>query len=277
MNGTLKPFTKWTGGKRRLLPTILERLPANYNRYYEPFIGGGALFFELAPRNAIISDFNSELMNCYRQIMHHPDTLIELLSRHQKANSKEYYLKVRGADRDGRLEAMSDTERAARLLYMLRVDFNGLYRVNSHNQFNVPYGDYKNPKILDADLIHAISDYLRGNRIEIRTGDFSRALEDAAANDFVYLDPPYIPLSATSSFTSYTHAGFSYEDQVRLRDTFAQLSERGVYAMLSNSSAPLAIELYRDFNVRLLEVSRSNGASSASRQRIHEILVTNYA
>ena len=272
----LQPFTKWTGGKRQLLPVIRELMPKKYNRYFEPFVGGGALFFDLAPKDAVINDFNAELINCYQQIKDNPQELIEILKVHQEYNSKEYYLDLRSADRDERIDMMSEVQRAARILYMLRVDFNGLYRVNSKNQFNVPYGRYKNPKIVDEELISAISVYLNNNQLEIKTGDFENAVLDVQPGDFVYFDPPYIPLSETSAFTSYTHEGFSYDDQVRLRDTFKKLSDTGAYVMLSNSSSFLVEELYRDFNIHYVEATRTNGAKSSSRGKISEIIVTNY-
>lgn len=272
----LQPFTKWTGGKRQLLGELRSYMPETYGRYFEPFVGGGALFFDLAPEQAVINDFNEELINAYRQIKNNPAELINLLIKHKENNSKDYYLELRSADRDGRISRMTGVERAARILYMLRVDFNGLYRVNSKNQFNVPYGRYKNPKIVDVDLLYQISEYLNENDIEILQTDFAEAVKDAQTGDFVYFDPPYIPLNETSSFTSYTHEGFSYEEQVRLRNTFKELTERGVYAMLSNSSNPLVEELYKDFNIYFVEAQRTNGAKSSSRGKISEIIVTNY-
>ena len=272
----LQPFTKWTGGKRQLLGELRSYMPETYGRYFEPFVGGGALFFDLAPEKAVINDFNEELINAYRQIKNNPAELINLLIKHKENNSKDYYLELRSADRDGRISRMTGVERAARILYMLRVDFNGLYRVNSKNQFNVPYGRYKNPKIVDVDLLYQISEYLNENDVEILQTDFAEAVKDAQTGDFVYFDPPYIPLNETSSFTSYTHEGFSYEEQVRLRDTFKELTERGVYAMLSNSSSPLVEELYKDFNIYFVEAQRTNGAKSSSRGKISEIIVTNY-
>ncbi len=272
----LQPFTKWTGGKRQLLGELRSYMPETYGRYFEPFVGGGALFFDLAPEKAVINDFNEELINAYRQIKNNPAELINLLIKHKENNSKDYYLELRSADRDGRISRMTGVERAARILYMLRVDFNGLYRVNSKNQFNVPYGRYKNPKIVDVDLLYQISEYLNENDIEILQTDFAEAVKDAQTGDFVYFDPPYIPLNETSSFTSYTHEGFSYEEQVRLRNTFKELTERGVYAMLSNSSSPLVEELYKDFNIYFVEAQRTNGAKSSSRGKISEIIVTNY-
>lgn len=273
---TLQPFTKWTGGKRQLLPVIRELMPKTYNRYFEPFVGGGALFFDLAPKDAVINDFNAELINCYQQIKDNPQELIEILKVHQEYNSKEYYLDLRSADRDERIDMMSEVQRAARILYMLRVNFNGLYRVNSKNQFNVPYGRYKNPKIVDEELISAISVYLNNNQLEIKVGDFEKAIVDVRTGDFVYFDPPYIPLSETSAFTSYTHEGFSFADQVRLRDVFKRLSDTGAYVMLSNSSSSLVEELYKDFNIHYVEATRTNGAKSSSRGKISEIIVTNY-
>lgn len=272
----LQPFTKWTGGKRQLLGELRSYMPETYGRYFEPFVGGGALFFDLAPEKAVINDFNEELINTYLQIKNNPAELIDLLIKHKENNSKDYYLKLRSADRDGRISRMTGVERAARILYMLRVDFNGLYRVNSKNQFNVPYGRYKNPKIVDVDLLHQISNYLNENDVEILQTDFADAVEDAQTGDFVYFDPPYIPLNETSSFTSYTHEGFSYEEQIRLRDTFKELTDRGVYAMLSNSSSHLVEELYQEFNIHYVEATRTNGAKSSSRGKISEIIVTNY-
>lgn len=273
---TLQPFTKWTGGKRQLLPVIRELMPKTYNRYFEPFVGGGALFFDLAPKDAVINDFNAELINCYQQIKDNPQELIEILKVHQEYNSKEYYLDLRSADRDERIDMMSEVQRAARILYMLRVNFNGLYRVNSKNQFNAPYGRYKNPKIVDEELISAISVYINNNQLEIKVGDFEKAIVDVRTGDFVYFDPPYIPLSETSAFTSYTHEGFSFADQVRLRDAFKRLSDTGAYVMLSNSSSALVEELYKDFNIHYVEATRTNGAKSSSRGKISEIIVTNY-
>lgn len=273
---TLQPFTKWTGGKRQLLPVIKSLMPDNYNSYFEPFIGGGALFFDLSPDKAVINDFNNELMNCYQQIKKHPQKLIELLTKHQENNSKEYYLELRAVDRDNRINKMTDVERAARIMYMLRVNFNGLYRVNSKNQFNVPYGRYKNPKIVDSELILSISTYLNSNDIRILNGDFEEAVKSVLAGDFIYFDPPYIPLSETSAFTSYTHEGFSYEEQVRLRDVFRKLDKKGAYVMLSNSSSPLVEELYKGFNIHKVEATRTNGAKASSRGKISEIIVTNY-
>ena len=230
----------------------------------------------MKPTIAIINDFNTDLINCYEVIKNNPESLISLLSEHRDKNSKDYYLEVRSWDRESAYANLSDVERAARIMYLLRVNFNGLYRVNSKNQFNVPYGSYKNPKIVDEELIYDISLYLNNNNITILKGDFYTSVELVKEGDFVYFDPPYIPLNETSSFTSYTHKGFSYEDQVRLRDTVKELTDRGAYVMLSNSASELTQELYCDFNVHLIDVVRTNGATQKSRGKIKEILVTNY-
>ena len=272
----LKPFTKWTGGKRQLLPELLELLPKEYNRYYEPFVGGGALFFELAPSSATIGDFNTDLIHSYNAIKNHPTELINLLKMHQENNSKEYYLSLREVDRNGIIDTFSDTQKAARLMYMLRVNFNGLYRVNSKNQFNVPYGKYKNPKILDEELLVNISNYLNNNDIIIKNDDFEKIVESAKQGDFVYFDPPYIPISATSAFTSYTHEGFGVEEQIRLRDTFIELSNKGVYVMLSNSYSQLTLELYKDFNIKIAHANRMINSVAEKRGKIKEVIITNY-
>lgn len=186
----LKPFTKWVGGKRQLLPTLLTVLPENFGKYYEPFVGGGALFFELEPSEAVINDSNNELILTYEVIKKDVESLIKELKKHAENNGKEYYLELRAVDRDSRIRQMTDVERAARILYMLRVDFNGLYRVNSKNQFNVPYGKYKNPRILDVENLKNISTYLNNENIEILNGDFEVAVENAKEGDLVYFDPP---------------------------------------------------------------------------------------
>lgn len=275
----LRPFTKWTGGKRQLLPELLYLMPESFNRYYEPFVGGGALFFELTPNKATINDVNEDLILAYREIRDNPNELINYLNEHKKNNSKEYFLYMRSADRDGRLSLMGNTERAARILYMLRVDFNGLYRVNSKNQFNVPYGKYKNPKIVDSELIKAISLFFNENDIIILNEDFEKAIEDIREGDFVYFDPPYVPISNTSNFTSYTDNGFGEEDQIRLRDLFLEMGNRKVKAMLSNSDSEIVHELYGSLpgvNIKTVKANRMINSNSKKRSGINELIIRNY-
>ena len=278
MGKDLKPFTKWVGGKRQLLPELIELLPSSFGGYYEPFIGGGALFFELAPKHAVINDNNKELVLAYQVIKTDVELLIDELKMHRDNNSKEYYLDLRSADRDGRIYQMTDVERAGRILYMLRVNFNGLYRVNSKNQFNVPYGKYKNPKIVDEDNLRNISEYLNDNDIAILNGDFETATQNAKQGDLVYFDPPYVPLSPTESFTGYTADGFGYEEQVRLRDLFVDLTKRGVYVIVSNSSAELVYELYKPFAKTIFEVgaTRMINSNAQKRGKVNELLIANF-
>lgn len=275
----LKPFTKWTGGKRQLLPELLRLSPKEYQRYYEPFIGGGALFFEIAPEDAVINDANSELIHAYEQIRDNVDELINILKIHDKNNNKEYYLDIRSLDRDEKFEDMTSVEKAARLLYMLRVNFNGLYRVNSKNQFNVPYGRYKNPKIVDEALLRSISAYLKSNPIVILNGDFEEAVVDARNSDFVYFDPPYAPVSPTSDFTAYTQDGFDYHEQKRLRDVFERLSNEGVQVMLSNSDTEVIHELYGDIpgiNFTIVAAKRVINSKASGRGNVNEVIIRNY-
>lgn len=272
----LKPFTKWTGGKRQLLPELIDLMPKKFNRYYEPFIGGGALLFELAPSKATINDYNTDLILAYREIRDNVKELIEILKVHQENNTKDYYLDLRATDRDGRIKKMTDTEKAARLLYMLRVNFNGLYRVNLKNQFNVPYGRYKNPKIVDEVLLYDISRYLNSNDIDILEGDFEKAISTVGSGDFVYLDPPYAPISSTSSFTSYTNEGFDESDQIRLRDIFIELSKRGANVMLSNSDVELIHELYSNIpniDIRVVKANRMINSKASKRGEINELII----
>lgn len=274
----LKPFTKWTGGKRQLLDVLNENIPTDFNTYFEPFIGGGALLFDLLPKKAVINDLNSDLMLAYTAIKEDLDQLIDFLSIHAANNSKEYYYDIRLTDRDGRYEEMSDTEKAARLIYMLRVNFNGLYRVNSKGEFNTPYGRYKNPKIVDSELLLSINEYLNTNEILILNTSFENAVKDATKGDFIYFDPPYVPLTETSNFTSYTANGFGYEEQVLLRDTFVELDKKGCYVMLSNSSADIVYDLYKDYWETTIEVSANRMINSNAEKRgsVKELLIKNY-
>lgn len=272
----LKPFAMWVGGKRQLLPELMDLIPKKFNRYYEPFVGGGALLFELSPCKATINDYNADLILAYREIRDNVKELIEILKIHQENNTKDYYLDLRATDRDGRIEKMTDTEKVARLLYRLRVNFNGLYRVNLKNQFNVPYGRYKNPKIVDEVLLYDISRYLNSNDIDILEGGFEKTISTASSGDFVYFDPPYAPISSTSNFTSYTNKGFDESDQIRLRDTFIELSKRGANVMLSNSDVELIHELYSNIpniDIRAVKVNRMISSKASTRGEINELII----
>ena len=275
-SNNLKPVTKWVGGKRQLLPKLKEYLPANFNTYFEPFVGGGALLFDLHPNRAVINDMNSDLINAYEVIRDHPDELLELLKLHQEKNSKEYYLELRNLDRTAKYASLDKVTRAARLLYMLRVDFNGMYRVNSKGQFNVPYGRYKNPKIVNEANIYAVSEYFRTNNIQITNSDFAKIVATAKKDDLVYFDPPYIPVTETASFTAYTKDGFTLADQERLRDTFFELAQRGVKVMLSNSDTDIIHELYAQAHIHQVQAKRAINSVASKRGQVGEVIITSY-
>lgn len=274
----LSPFIKWVGGKRQLLHSLNSLMPTTFNRYYEPFIGGGAFFLNLAPKRAVINDFNPELVNTWQVVQESPKTLLEILQVHQAKNSKDYYLDLRSADRDGRLEKMSPVERAARFIYMNKTGFNGLWRVNQRGQNNVPYGRYKNPKICDERILLA-ADYLANNDVQILCGDYRQAIVTASEGDLVYFDPPYIPVTLSSSFTSYTKDGFGLQQQTELRDTFVDLTSRGVKVMLSNSDVPLIQDLYGTIpgvTVHHVQARRAINSVGSKRGNVGEVIITNY-
>lgn len=275
---TLTPFTKWVGGKRQLLKELNQLKPSVFETYYEPFVGGGALFFDLKHDKAVINDANEDLINAYLAIRDDVEKLIDYLRKHESNNSKEYYYDLRLADRDGRIHKMDSIEKAARILYMLRVNFNGLYRVNSKGQFNTPYGRYKNPRIVDRENLMNISDYLNKNDITIYNSDFAESVQTAQAGDFVYFDPPYVPVTETASFTSYTANGFNYSEQERLRDLFQELDEKGVYVMLSNSDTPIVHKLYKDYKetTNVVYATRMINSDKNGRGKVGEVIITNY-
>lgn len=266
------PIVKWVGGKRQLMFELLKNMPQNYNRYFEPFIGGGALFFELQPDNAYISDMNDELINMYQVVRDNVDELITDLQKHDI--SKEYFMEIRNIDRTNDYRNWSDVQKASRFIYLNRTCFNGMYRVNSKGEFNVPFGHYKNPRIVDENNLINCSNLLQ--RTEIRHADFSEILTKVQKDDFVYFDPPYVPLSETSSFTSYTKDGFDIDMQFKLRDVCDELDSMGVKFMLSNSDTKLVNELYENYKIKKVFASRQINANADGRGKITEVLVRNY-
>ena len=273
----IQPFLKWAGGKRQLIPTIKEFLPAKYNRYYEPFVGAGAVLFAIQPQNAVINDTNRELINCYQVIRDDPETLLALCQQHKEQNSKDYYYSLRTLDRSNSFTELSTQERAARIIYLNKTCFNGLFRVNNSDQFNVPYGNYANPTIVNSNTIRAINAYLNQYQIKIIEGDFEQALATADQGSFVYLDPPYQPISNTSSFTNYSKNGFGETEQVRLRDLCDRLSDRGCQILISNSNADLIKKLYDNSRYEIIEVkaNRAINAVASKRGHISELLIHN--
>lgn len=267
-----RPFLKWVGGKRQLLPELVSRLPDSYKRYHEPFIGGGALFFHLCPRRASISDINPELINVYSAVKNDVEALIRDLRRHRY--EKEYFYRVRDSDREPSFKRWSPVKRASRLIFLNKTCFNGLYRVNSSGQFNTPFGRYVNPAILDADNLRACSRALQSAKIQL--APFDEIEEKAKSGDLVYFDPPYVPLSATASFTGYSQDGFSADMQRELAALCSRLDKAGVQFMLSNSSAPLVLSLYRKFRLEKVDASRAINSRAHGRGKIHEVIVRNY-
>lgn len=272
-----KPFLKWAGGKQQLLTQFEAYLPDSIERYFEPFVGGGAVFFSLwsrgkIPNEAFLFDTNEELINTYLAIRDNVDELIRLLAIHKRRHSRDYYYKIRALDRQD--VDLSDIERAARTIYLNRTCYNGLYRVNRKGQFNVPIGSYKNPKVLYDKTLRAANIALQ--RVNIRVGDFEEVLEYAQTGDFFYFDPPYDPVSKTASFTSYTAGDFGDDDQRRLADVFQQLSERGCLCMLSNSYTPFVLELYQDFRIETVQAIRAINSDANGRGNIKEVVVLNY-
>jgi DNA adenine methylase len=265
-----QPFLKWVGGKSRLIPQYQPHFPAKFDIYFEPFLGGGAVFFHLNPRTAMISDLNPELINTYNCIGENLEELIALLQKHKASHSAEYYQKIRmGNPRDR-------TERAARFIYLNKTCFNALYRVNKAGQFNVPMGKYKNPGICNEPVLRAASEVLQSESIACYNQPYTNVQIYAGKGDFVYFDPPYHPISETSKFTSYTKDSFGKEDQVILRDLFAELARKGVKVMLSNSYCDFVKDLYRDFSIHEITAARSINCNRTKRGAIKELLITSY-
>ena len=265
--GPRRPFVKWAGGKRQLLPELLRHVPERYGRYYEPFVGGGALFFELRAPVARLTDVNERLVRTYLGVRNHVDRVIELLESYR--HDAETFYRVREVD----IDAESDADVAAWFIYLNKVGFNGLYRVNRKNRFNVPFGRHKNPTICDAPTLRACSAALAGATIE--KSDFEAAVADAEPGDLGYFDPPYVPLSGTSNFTSYTSEGFGPEAQIRLRDLALTLKQRGVHVLLSNSSAAVVRDLYQaGFTTTEVSATRLVNSKVAGRRAITELVIT---
>ena len=260
-----KPFLKWAGGKRQLLQHLRSRVP-DHGTYHEPFIGGGALFFDTAPERAVLADYNLRLVRTYRAIRDNPEAVIKRLSTYP--NEKRFFLSMRSRD----IDCESDEDVAAWMIYLNRTGFNGLYRVNQKNGFNVPFGRYKNPNICNAENLRACASRLQN--VEILHADFRTVEDRAQPGDFVYFDPPYVPASNTASFTAYTKKGFNLEDQAELRDLAWRLKERGVSVLLSNSSVPEVHALYAEGFERIeIFANRAINSNATKRGKVAEALI----
>lgn len=273
-----KPFVKWVGGKRQLLKQFRDLglyPPENFdpitNTYFEPFVGGGAVFFDLLPETAYLSDLNNELVVTYNVIKNDVENLIKSLKKHKL--DKEYFLKIRAQNP----EKLSDLNTASRFIYLNRTCFNGMYRVNSKGGFNVPFGKYTNPLICDENNLKKASKALK--KVEIKKQDYREVLKKAKKGDFVYFDPPYYPVSKTASFTSYTSESFLDKEQIELRDTFVELHKRGCFVMLSNSDTPFINKIYSEpkgLRITKVQAGRAINSDASKRGKITEVLVTNY-
>lgn len=275
-----KPFVKWAGGKRALLPELLRLMPNSFNNYFEPFVGGGALFFELSKRGLLqgkkvyLFDANAELVNTYQTVKKHPKKLLKQLREFEAKHSEEFYYSVRSMDREPDFKSLPAEVRAARFIYLNKTCFNGLWRVNSKGQHNVPMGRYKNPAIHDEETIMAASYALQN--AEIQNADFAEVLKLADKGDFVYFDPPYYPLTPTSSFTAYHENVFLDEEQKRLYGVFKELADRGVSVMHSNSDTEFIKELYKGYDIEFVEVNRFINSKSSGRGKIREVIIKKY-
>ena len=272
-----KPFVKWAGGKRQIVDKLLMYAPDEFNTYYEPFVGGGALLFELSPKKAVINDSNKELINVYNVLRNEEKfkKMCSILNTYEKNNSEEFYYELRNKDRNkSSFDRLSDYKRAGRTIYLNIACFNGLYRVNSKNEFNVPFGKKTKVNTYDIGNLITVSNYLTMNDIKILNVDFEDSVKDAQKGDFIYFDPPYD--SETSIFNSYTEDGFGKEEQRRLAKVYKELSNKGCYVMLSNNNTTLIKELYKDFNIHIIEAKRSINSNGEKRGKVEEVIITNY-
>jgi DNA adenine methylase len=274
-NKLAAPVVKWVGGKRQLLDEIAPRLPKRITTYCEPFLGGGAVLFSLQPRNAIVNDLNADLMLVYEVIRDDVELLIAALEQHE--NTAEYFYNIRDLDRDkDAYREMSAIERASRIIYLNKTCYNGLFRVNASGEFNSPFGHYKNPNIVNAPVLRAVSKYLTANNIQLLHIDFEEVLQRVPRGGFIYLDPPYDPVSDTASFTGYNRGGFGREEQERLKRCCDELAARGVRFLLSNSATSFIKELYTGYTVEIVHAKRAINSDASKRGAVEEVLIRNY-
>ncbi len=272
-----KPFVKWAGGKRQIIDKLKEYVPDEYDTYYEPFVGGGALLFELAPKKAVINDLNEELMNVYNCLCNEEKfkKMCNLLNHYEAEHSEEFYYEIRNKDKNkNAYNRLSDYTKAARTIYLNKACFNGLYRVNSKNEFNVPFGKKTKINTYEGSNLITVSNYLTMNDIKIQSVDFEESLKTAKKDDFVYIDPPYD--SDTSTFNHYTKECFGKEEQRRLAQVYKDLDKRGVYVMLSNHNTTLINELYKNYHIHIIEAKRNINANGKKRGKVEEVIITNY-
>lgn len=270
----MRPFLKRVGGKTKLLPELRARLPKTFNRYFEPFVGGGALFFNLTPPNAMLGDASCELITTYRGVADRVCAVIDLLESHQQAHKHDgYYYEVRGMWNEGCWTG-DMAEHAAAFIYLNKTCFNGLWRVNKKGKFNVPQGDYKNPTICDQDALLQASAVLR--RAELHAGTYEETTASAESGDFIYCDPPYDPINTTSNFTAYTKDVFGRGQQGQLAQWARGMRDRGIHVMLSNNDTPFIRDLYKDFWMDGVKCGRAINSKGDRRGQVDEVIITSY-
>jgi DNA adenine methylase len=274
-NKLVAPVLKWVGGKRQLLDTLMPLRPDKFTTYCEPFVGGGALLFDLQPNTAYVNDINNELIRVYEIIKGDVEALITALQGFK--NEADYFYAVRNWDRDkGNYSSLSDIEKAARILYLNKTCYNGLFRVNNAGEFNSPFGNYRNPNIVNAPTLRAVSSYLNTAAVHLTSLDYAEVLQALPKGTFVYLDPPYDPVSDTAGFTGYARGGFSRDEQIRLRECCDELNRRGLKFMLSNSATDFIKEQYAAYNITIVQAKRAINSDATKRGEVNEVVVRNY-
>lgn len=274
-NKLVAPVLKWVGGKRQLIETFSPLLPKRITSYCEPFVGGGALLFHLQPNIAYVNDINTDLIGVYTVIKEKVDELIEELKKYK--NESDFFYYVRDWDRDReKYSSLSDVEKAARTLYLNKTCYNGLYRVNNAGEFNSPFGNYRNPNIVNEPVLRAVSAYFNAATVHFSSIDYAEVLAGIKKGTFVYLDPPYDPVSETSNFTGYSKGGFSKDDQIRLRLCCDDLDRRGIKFMLSNSATPFIMEQYSAYHKTVVQAKRAINSVGSKRGDVDEVVVRNY-
>lgn len=269
------PVVKWVGGKRQLLDVLIPLLPKRITTYCEPFVGGGAMLFRRQPATAYVNDINEELMNLYEVIRDNVEDLIIALKEHK--NESDYFYEIRDWDRNREQYAKrSKVERASRMVYLNKTCYNGLFRVNNSGEFNSPFGNYKKPNIVNSETMRAVSKYFNTANIILSSKDYGEVLRELPKGSFVYLDPPYDPVSDTANFTGYSKGGFGRGEQVRLREYCDELNQRGIKFMLSNSATDFILDQYRSYNMKTVRAKRAINSVGAKRGGVDEVVVRNY-
>ncbi|WP_350343876.1 DNA adenine methylase [Proteinivorax tanatarense] len=273
-NKLVQPPLKWVGGKRQLISEIEKSLPNKWSTYYEPFVGGGAVLFHLQPKKAVINDVNDELINFYSTVKENVEELINELKKFK--NKEDFFYEVRGWDRSPAYKDLSSIKKAARLHFLNKTCYNGLYRVNNAGEFNAPFGKYKNPDFVNESVLRAINIFLNKSNVRICNCDYQDALRGIRKGAFVYFDPPYDPVSSSASFTGYSQGGFDRNEQIRLKEICDKLNKKGVKFLLSNSATDFIKELYKEYDIKIVKARRSVNSVASKRGEVEEILVKNY-